>query len=193
MASAGDRSLRLQSEIGTSLLCGRDCCKQFDLKKNTRPERLWQVRCSAREKNSDLCSKASLALPCQSEAAGARTLDLRIKSPLLYQLSYSLNVLYGNDLWRVVKRGDSAASMMPPGVGPTMNDDTRRMEPDGCDVTGPSINTLAIEPSLPQRSPAANPSGTRRKDRPRDRETRGRESRERASSTMWCFSWIHST
>jgi hypothetical protein len=27
---------------------------------------------------------------CQSEAAGARTLDLRIKSPLLYQLSYSL-------------------------------------------------------------------------------------------------------
>ena len=31
-------------------------------------------------------------LPCKSEAAGARTQDLRIKSPLLYQLSYSLKL-----------------------------------------------------------------------------------------------------
>ena len=29
----------------------------------------------------------------KNEAAGARTLDLRIKSPLLYQLSYSLYTL----------------------------------------------------------------------------------------------------
>ena len=30
----------------------------------------------------------------RSEGAGARTLDLRIKSPLLYQLSYALKVLH---------------------------------------------------------------------------------------------------
>ena len=28
----------------------------------------------------------------ENESAGVRTLDLRIKSPLLYQLSYALNV-----------------------------------------------------------------------------------------------------
>ena len=31
-----------------------------------------------------------------NEAAGIRTLDLRIKSPLLYQLSYSLKLRYYN-------------------------------------------------------------------------------------------------
>ena len=33
-----------------------------------------------------------------NEAAGIRTLDLRIKSPLLYQLSYSLELRYYNPL-----------------------------------------------------------------------------------------------
>ena len=33
-----------------------------------------------------------------NEAAGVRTLDLRIKSPLLYQLSYSLKLWYYNAL-----------------------------------------------------------------------------------------------
>ena len=33
-----------------------------------------------------------------NESAGARTLDLRIKSPLLYQLSYALKVLPGSGL-----------------------------------------------------------------------------------------------
>jgi hypothetical protein len=45
----------------------------------------------------------SAANPClswglRSETDGTRTHDLRIKSPLLYRLSYGLNVLDSNDL-----------------------------------------------------------------------------------------------
>ncbi len=38
-------------------------------------------------------------LPDKSEAAGARTLDLRIKSPLLYRLSYSLDCVILGVFW----------------------------------------------------------------------------------------------
>jgi hypothetical protein len=36
-----------------------------------------------------------------NESAGARTLDLRIKSPLLYQLSYALKVFIHHDLHHI--------------------------------------------------------------------------------------------
>ena len=51
----------------------------------------------------------------ESESAGARTQDLRIKSPLLYQLSYALKVLSAIGLGEVVLRLDAAAGeAIPP-------------------------------------------------------------------------------
>jgi hypothetical protein len=54
--------------------------KQFDAGPAKQPSRSAQAEDCLKSLN-----------PRRSEGAGARTLDLRIKSPLLYQLSYALN------------------------------------------------------------------------------------------------------
>ena len=43
-----------------------------------------------------LNARDAACLKKRSEGAGARTLDLRIKSPLLYQLSYTLGKMYNH-------------------------------------------------------------------------------------------------
>ena len=71
---------------------------QDSLAKGTEFGRIWSYE-------SCLCDKIKSRKPCwvhglSSESAGVRTLDLRIKSPLLYQLSYALNVLHSVALRR---------------------------------------------------------------------------------------------
>ena len=48
----------------------------------------------------------------RNEATGARTLDLRIKSPLLYQLSYGFA---GRSLERMPGLGEGLAALLPLG------------------------------------------------------------------------------
>ena len=69
-----------------------------------RPELLSIEHFDGRPSSTQLCRQknkpqtlSDLRL-VENESAGVRTLDLRIKSPLLYQLSYALKLLHKNTL-----------------------------------------------------------------------------------------------